>query len=180
MDLRIDHSQPLRHDSGCARARVVDRGFTLVEVLVAAVITGIALAAVSWTMESAAKAKSVLSEDPMAYLLAREIREMAEVLSRDPSGVVGVTRGSDVQALDSLQGAVFSPPVRADRSAAAALSGWAQRVTLAVCALDDLKTPTGESPTLGLGRTAKRLYRLSVAVTYAGQEVDHFDWWLTP
>jgi len=85
-----------------------------------------------------------------------------------------------VLALDSLHGAVFSPPLRSNRTAQAALTGWAQRVTLAVCTLDDLSTPTSESPTLGLARNAQRLYRLSVAITYAGQPVDRFDWWLTP
>jgi prepilin-type N-terminal cleavage/methylation domain-containing protein len=180
MELRHDRTLPMTRGPPGACARAADRGFTLVEVLVGAVIAGIALSAVSWTMVSAAEAKAVLSEDPMPYLLAREIRELAGVLPRDPSGTVGVTRGSDVAALDSLHGAVFSPPLRADKTADAALSGWAQRVTLAVCALDAARTPTGESPTLGVGRTARRLYRLTVAVTHAGQEVDRFEWFLTP
>jgi prepilin-type N-terminal cleavage/methylation domain-containing protein len=156
------------------------RGFTLVEVLLAALITGIALAAVSWTMASAAQAGSVISEDPRAFLLAREIRELADTLPRQPSGAVGVTRGEDILALDSLHGAVFSPPLRSDRTRQTALTGWAQRVTLAVCSLDDPATPTGESPTLGLASSAKRLYRLTVAVTHDGEPVDRFEWWLAP
>jgi len=156
------------------------RGFTLVEILLAALITGIALAAVSWTMASAAQAQSVINQDPRAFLLAREIRELADTLARQPSGVVGVTRGEDILALDSLHGAVFSPPVRSDRTKQAALTGWAQHVTLAVCSLDDPTTPTGESPTLGLASGAKRLYRLTVAVTHDGEPVDRFEWWLAP
>ena len=163
-----------------ARSAALSYGFTLVEVLLAALIAGIAMAAVSWTMTSAAQAKSVLTDDPRPYLLAREIRELADSLPRAPSGLLAATRGVDVLALDSLHGAVFSPPLRSNRTAQAALTGWAQRVTLAVCTLDDLSTPTSESPTLGLARNAQRLYRLSVAITYAGQPVDRFDWWLTP
>jgi len=160
-------------------ARVM-RGFTLIEVLLAALITGIAMAAVSWTMTSAAQAGSVNNEDPRAFLLAREIRELADTLARKPSGAVGVTRGEDILALDSLHGAVFSPPLRSDRTKQAALTGWAQRVTLAVCSLDDPATPTGESPTLGLDSSAKRLYRLTVAITHDGEPVDRFEWWLAP
>jgi hypothetical protein len=155
-------------------------GFTLVEVLLAALVAGMALAAVSWTMTTAAKAQQVMKEDPRAYLLAREIRELAEVLPRKPSGTVGVTAIADVAALDSLHGAVFSPPVRSDRNVQASLSGWAQRVTLAVCPLDDPASPTAESPTLGLSKGAERLYRLTVAITYAGEPVDRFEWWLSP
>jgi len=163
-----------------ARREALAHGFTLVEVLLAALIAGIAMAAVSWTMTSAAQAKSVLAEDPQAYLLAREIRELADSLPRQPSGVVGATLAADVLALDSLHGAVFSPPLRSNRTSQAALTGWAQRVSLAVCTLDDLETPTAESPTLGLARNAQRLYRLTVAITYGGQPVDRFEWWLTP
>jgi prepilin-type N-terminal cleavage/methylation domain-containing protein len=163
-----------------ARREALAPGFTLVEVLLAALIAGIAMAAVSWTMTSAAQAKSLLTEDPQAYLLAREIRELADSLPRQPSGVVGATLGSDVLALDSLHGAFFSPPLRSNRTAQVALTGWAQRVSLAVCTLDDLEAPTGESPTLGLARNAQRLYRLTVAITYSGQPVDRFEWWLTP
>ena len=155
-------------------------GFTLVEVLLAALITGIALAAVSWTMNSAAQAEAVMNEDPRAFLLAREIRELADTLSRQPSGVVGATRGSDVMALDSLHGAVFSPPLRSDRTEQLSLGGWAQRVTLDVVSLDHPSTPTGESPTLGLSSKAQRLYRLTVAVTRDGEPVDRFEWWLVP
>lgn len=156
------------------------RGFTLIEVLLAALITGIAMAAVSWTMASAAQAEAVINEDPRAFLLAREIRELADTLVRKPSGAVGVTRGEDILALDSLHGAVFSPPLRSDRTKQAALTGWAQHVALAVCTLDDPATPTGESPTLGLASSAKRLYRLTVAITQDGEAVDRFEWWLAP
>ena len=46
--------------------------------------------------------------------------------------------------------------------------------------LDDPATPTAESPTLGLADNAKRLYRLTVAITRDGEAVDRFEWWLAP
>jgi prepilin-type N-terminal cleavage/methylation domain-containing protein len=160
--------------------RHTTHGFTLIEVLVASVVTGIALAAVSWTLLAAAQTQAVLSEDPTPYLLAREIRELADVLPREPSGVVGVTHASNLMALDSLHGARFSPPVRANRTTQASLSGWSQRVTVSVCTLDDLASTTGESPTTGVGRNAERLYRLSVGIVHDGRDVGRFEWWLTP
>ncbi|HZL98730.1 MAG TPA: type II secretion system protein [Planctomycetota bacterium] len=169
-----------RHPQRFARAGRATLGFTLLEVLLAALIAGMALAAVSWTMTSAAQAKAVLAEDPQAYLLAREIRELAEFLPREPSGSLAATGGAGVLALDSLHGAVFSPPLRSDRTTEASLAGWAQRVTLTVCSLDDPAGATGESATLGVARKAERLYRLAVEVSFAGEPVDRFEWWLTP
>lgn len=155
-------------------------GFTLVEVLVATLITGMALSAVSWTLVSSAQAKAILRNDPRAFLLAREVHELAESLPRAPSGVVGVRLAADARGLDSLHGAVFSPPARADRTVDSALAGWSQHVALEVCLLDDRGTPTGESPTLGLARDAARLYRLTVTIRHDGADVDRFDWWLAP
>jgi prepilin-type N-terminal cleavage/methylation domain-containing protein len=156
------------------------RGFSLVEVLTAAVIVGIALAAVSWSISSAAQARSALAEEPVAFLLAREVRELAESLPRTPSGAGPATRASEVLALDTLDGAQFSPPLRADKTADASLSGWTQVTSLSVCTLGNPSVATFEDPAAGLDESAERMYRLTVAVLRDGELVDRIHWWLAP
>jgi prepilin-type N-terminal cleavage/methylation domain-containing protein len=167
------------HPRDAARSRRC-RGFSLVEVLTAAVIVGIALAAVSWSIASAAQARSALAEEPVAFLLAREVRELAESLPRTPSGGSPATRASEVLALDSLDGAQFSPPLRADMTADASLSGWTQATSLSVCTLANPSVATFEDPAAGLDESAERVYRLTVAVLHDGRLVDRIHWWLTP
>jgi len=87
---------------------------------------------------------------------------------------------TDADTIEAAVAAAAAAPAGLRIAVGCAGIGWAQRVTLTVCTLDDLSTPTVESPTLGLARNAQRLYRLTVAITYGGQPVDRFDWWLTP
>jgi prepilin-type N-terminal cleavage/methylation domain-containing protein len=169
-----------RHADSRASGRARNAGFTLLEVLTAAVIVGLALGAVGWSMTAAAQARSTLADEPLSYLLARELRELAETLPREPSGAGPATQPAEVLALDTLDGAVFTPPLRADGSADAALAGWSQSASLALCSLDDPGVATGEDPRAGADPHAERVYRLRVEVRHDGELVDSFDWWITP
>jgi prepilin-type N-terminal cleavage/methylation domain-containing protein len=157
------------------------RGFTLVEVLVAATVLGIALLSGTWTMSTTTSASSVYAADPLtASLVAREIHALAQALPKTPSGSPGVTSGGAVVALDSLIGASFSPPIKADRSADTSLVGWTQQVGLTVYDLSDLSTPTRDDPTVGLSSDASKVYKLSVTVLENGSVADTFSWWISP
>jgi hypothetical protein len=131
-------------------------------------------------MASAAQARTALSEEPLAFLLARELRELAETLPREPSGGSPATSASEILALDTLDGAVFSPPLRANGSADSTLTGWSQETSLALCALSAPSVATAEDPRAGVQGNAERVYRLTVSVRHQGALVDSFDWWLTP
>jgi len=156
------------------------RGFTIIEILVATMLVGVALISTSWAMSSAARSKVVLEDRGFeAAMLAREIHEMAQSLPREPSGVVGVSKGADVEALDSLVGAVFSPPVRADGQTLSSKTGWSQSVDVKVCCLDDPSVKTDEA-LKGLSKNEEKLYQLEVTVSYDGAAVDTFSWWLAP
>ena len=167
---------PMTRSTGPRRS-----GFTLMEVLVAAVIVGLAVTAGSRALGFAVTSKHELDEAPFtASLLAKEIYVCAEGLDRTPSGIVGVESGDDLVALDNLIGARFSPPIRADGTPDATLAEWTQRVSLDVYALGDLSTPTGEDAWRSLGTHADRVYQLSVTMLEGRDEVDTFRWWLTP
>ena len=157
------------------------RGFTLIEVLVTAAVLGVALISASWTMSGAASAKTVLEPDAItASLLAREIHALANTLPKEPSGSVGATSAGGVQALDSLEGAVFSPPLRADLSTASDVTGWSQACDLAVFDLADLTTPTADDPTAGLPEDGTRVYQLTVTVSQGGETMGTHSWWISP
>lgn len=157
-------------------------GFTLMEVLVAAAILGAAFVSVTNAMSAASSSRAAL-QDPdqfTATQLAREIHVLADSLTREPSGTTGVTSAASVVALDSLIGASFSPPIRANLSTDTSLTGWTQAVSLTLYAVDDLTTPTGENPAVAVDPHANRLFLLSVLVTRDSGETDDYRWWLTP
>ncbi|MHC4844787.1 MAG: PulJ/GspJ family protein [Planctomycetota bacterium] len=161
-----------------ARAR---SGFTLLEVLVATAIVGIAFVAVTDAMSAATSSKRELDNPPFsATQLAREMHMLAKTLPRDPSGSVGAKVAADVQALDSLAGASFSPPLRADLTELPTMSGWKQEVALEVYALGDLTTPTLEDPTDAFGPHSDRLLKLIVTVKEGTEVQDAREWWITP
>jgi len=157
------------------------RGFTLAEVLIAGTIMAVALVAVTSSMSAATSSKAELADQPMlAARLAQDIAVLAETLPRTPSGNSGVTSGNAVVALDSLDGAVFSPPIRSDRSSDTSLAGWQQSVEVEIFTLDNLDTPTNESVATALSQQAERLYRLSVTIRHGGQVVETFRSWCQP
>jgi prepilin-type N-terminal cleavage/methylation domain-containing protein len=157
------------------------RGFTLMEVLLATAIAGVALVATTGAMSSAAVSKAELASQPaIAAALAREIATLAETLPRTPGGVTGVTSGADVLALDALHGAVFSPPILADRTAVDTLTEWEQRVTVELFALDDLDEPTGEDVSVEVSGQSQRLYRLTVSVRRLGEVEATVRCWCRP
>lgn len=168
------------HD-GNPRARSATRGFTLLEVLVAAVVLGTSLVAATWSMNATARTQALheLADGP-ADDLAREIHELASGLPREPSGQVGAHSAADVLALDSLVGASFSPPILADGSVAEGLDGWSQHVDLEVHALSALDTPTDDDPAAGLPPDGDKLYRLVVEIRLDGESAGVFSWWINP
>jgi len=157
-------------------------GFTLIEVLVATILVGVAVVSTSWAMTNAARAKVQEElEDPItAELVAQEVYELAKSLPSEPSGTHGVTDPADVVALDSLVGARFSPPILADGTADSTKSGWGQIVNLTVYGIGDLDSATLDSALSGLEKSDPKLFQLSVTVTKDGVEVDTWRWFLTP
>jgi len=156
-------------------------GFTLIEVLVSAALLGVALLSGTWAMSVTSSTKAVVEGDEItAALLAREIYALACTVDKSPSGTFGVTSGASVLALDSLEGAVFSPPIKADTSTWSQYSGWKQAVDLTVYDVSDLSTPTTISPLTALSEDGTSIYKLEVDVYQGTELVDTLSWWITP
>jgi prepilin-type N-terminal cleavage/methylation domain-containing protein len=157
------------------------RGFTLVEVLITAFVIGTAFVAATWSMTATARTKAAYdAASSPAGFLAQEIFNLADGLPRTPSGTIGVTSGGAVAALDSLEGASFSPPILSDGTLAPGLAGWRQSVDLSIYSLDNLVTPCNLDPADGLPAESSYVYRLEVTIKQDGKLVDTFSWWLRP
>jgi prepilin-type N-terminal cleavage/methylation domain-containing protein len=153
-------------------------GFTLIEVLLAAVVIVLAIAS-SQAVFTTASAKVAYADDSLsARQLAREIRQMAQMLPRESVGSTVVTDAADVVALGSLQGASFSPPIMADGTELSGLTNWEQRIELEVVTLDAPGTRQLTDPRTALSVTSACLYRLKVKILQNDVEVDSFQWWL--
>ena len=158
------------------------RGFTLTEVMISTVMVGVAVVSTSWAMSAASKAH-VLEETAKpvtATMVAQEIFELAQNLPREPAGFVGATSHDEVEALDALIGAEFSPPIRANGEAFAGIDTWKQEVSLDVYGLDDLNTKSVQSALDGLEKTDAKVFQLVVVVKDGAEELETFRWFLTP
>lgn len=159
----------------------VSEGFTLTEVMLSTLLVGTVVVASSWAMNTATRAKIMNVEQPFeAAILAKEIYALAQTLPREPSGIPGVRSAGEVVALDSLAGAVFSPPIRADRTTDTSLTGWTQQIQIDIYSMDDLENKTNENILLGVDSKAERLFKIQVTILNQGNLVDSFEWWLTP
>jgi prepilin-type N-terminal cleavage/methylation domain-containing protein len=167
-----------RKDSGLSRT---DSGFTMVELLLTALVIGTAFVAATWSMSATARTKAAYEkEGGPSVFLGQEIQTLADSLPREPSGMTGAVTGAGVVALDSLIGASFSPPILADGSAAEGYDDWQQNVDLSVYSLSDLTMPTDDDPADGLAPESDKIYRLDVEVLQGGETVKTYSWWIHP
>lgn len=148
----------------------------------ATVLVGLALVGVSWMMTASATSQALLQRDSAdSLLMAREMLELARSLDRAPSGSGPATAADEVLALDSLDGASFSPPLRADLTAFDDLDDWTQQVDVDVVTVDDLETVVSETLPDSLPKGSDELLRLTVTILDgSGAEVDTHRWWIAP
>jgi prepilin-type N-terminal cleavage/methylation domain-containing protein len=163
------------------RPRRSRAGFTLAEVLMVTVVVGVGVVGASWLMAMAAQTQSVQAANSTDTLnVAREIRELAGALSRVPSGSGAVTAFADVAALDSLDGAEFSPPILSDGSSSADYTGWTQRIDLS------LRDATAPDTVIDAGvpevvQGSGHVFLLEVEILDDNDALlDTHCWWITP
>ena len=160
--------------------RRADRGFTLAEVLLVTVLVGVGIAGVSWLMTMAAMTQDVhASVDPESLLLAREIREMAATLPTAPSGMGAADSADEITSLESLDGATFSPPLRADGQTLSNMSGWSQSIDVSLRDLDDTNTVLSDTVRI-VPKGERCVWRLDVTIAKSGTLVGNHTWWIAP
>lgn len=169
-----------RHVPKQVGARRSQRGFSLVEVLMATLLLGYAVSSLD-ALFIAGQHKAMLNSNPLtARLLANEIRLLAQLLPKDPSGTAGATATGEVLALDSLRGAVFNPPILANLTEYEGMDDWTQTVSVKVAAMDDPTAVGTDMPAEGLHKEAASLYEVEVTISFQQEDVETWSWWIRP
>jgi prepilin-type N-terminal cleavage/methylation domain-containing protein len=115
-------------------------GFSLVEVLIAILLVGLAVASLVAANSAFTKANGAGTDLSTAEFLAEQIRELTALLpvvepETPESGVdvFGPEPGETLATYDDLNdfdGKSFSPPINANRTALADLAAYSQQVTV--------------------------------------------------
>lgn len=111
-------------------------GFSLVEVLIAVVLVGLAIAALLASNSALTIANSEGAELSTAEFMTEQIRELTTMLNVvDPETGIGTFGPEEPNFIsyddvDDFDGAVFSPPISADRSTLNDFSAFTQQVTV--------------------------------------------------
>jgi len=144
-------------------------------------VVGLAVVGVTHLMGSAVKTQDVHAKRSIdGLMLAREIHELARTLDRAASGAGAATTADGVVALDSLDGAVFTPPIGADLSTLTGLNGWSQSVDVATYDLSDMSTAVSVGVLETIPKGSGMAYKLTVRILENGTEQDVFEWWVEP
>lgn len=122
------HNSNIRSDKG--------GGFTLLEVLIAVVLIGLAIVSLLASSSAYSQANGEAANLSTAEFLIEEIRELTTGLPVvDPessTSVFGPEESilTDYDDVDDFDSAVFSPPINAERSLLNNLSAFSQQITV--------------------------------------------------
>ncbi len=151
-----------------------ERGFTLVEVLIATVIITLAIVALLAANSAFTMANGAGIELSTAEFLVEQIKEMTATLEViDPeagAAMFGSEEGSlaDYDDLDDFDGRIFSPPVDALRQQLTDFAAYSQQVTV-----QNVNPSNFEQVIADHGSD---FVRVTVSVSYNGRELCSISW----
>jgi prepilin-type N-terminal cleavage/methylation domain-containing protein len=151
-----------------------NRGFTLVEVLIATLLIGLSIAALVAANGTLTMANGAGTDQSTAEFLAEQIRELTTMLPVvDPETSI-TTFGPEEPNLpgyddvDDFDGASFSPPIGANKTALTTFASFGQQVTVQNVdrANFDLVVPDGSS----------QFVRVTVFILRNGRQITSASW----
>lgn len=148
--------------------------FTLVEIMIATLIIGIAIASIVASNTAFTKANSAGITISQAQFLIEQIRELTATLDViDPdtgTTTFGAEEGSlgAYDDLDDFDGASFNPPIDIDRTQITDLSQYTQQITVENVSLADLQTVVSDHST--------DMVRVTVTISANGTQVSSASW----
>ncbi|MHC4396693.1 MAG: type II secretion system protein [Planctomycetota bacterium] len=150
-------------------------GFTLIEVLFATILIGIAIACLVASNISSTKANSYGTNLSTAEFLIEQIRELTTLLPvTDPNtgiATFGPESGeilSDYDDLDDFDGTNISPPISADREVLSDFAAFAQQVTVENVSESDFEQVVGDH--------GSYFVRVTVAVSLHSEQISSVSW----
>jgi len=149
-------------------------GFSLVEVLIAVVLVGLAIAALLASNSALTIANSEGAELSTAEFLSEQIRELTAMLNVvDPETGIGTFGPEEPNFIsyddvDDFDGAVFSPPISADRSTLNDFSAFTQQVTVENVSASNFELVVGDH--------SSSFVRVTVRVLLNAREISSACW----
>ena len=117
--------------------RQLNSGFSLIEVLIAIVLVGLAIASLIAANSSFTKANAAGRDLSTAEFLIEQIRELTTLLPVVDPNTGTSTFGPEVgetlagyDDLDDFDGASFSPPISSDRDVLSNFAAFGQQITV--------------------------------------------------
>jgi prepilin-type N-terminal cleavage/methylation domain-containing protein len=150
-------------------------GFSLIEILIAILLVGLAVAALVAANSALTRANGAGTDLSSAEFLLGEIRELTALLSVvDPETGVATfgPEGGETLAtyddLDDFDAAVFSPPINADRAPLNDSAAFSQQITVENVSASNFE--------LAVGDHTSDFVRVTVRVFLNGQEISSASW----
>ena len=150
-------------------------GFSLIEVLIAMLLVGLAIASLMAANTALTRANGAGTDMSTAEFLLGEISELTALLSVvDPETDVstfGPETGealADFDDLDDFDGAVFSPPINADRVVLSGSAAFSQQIVVENVSDSDFE--------LAVGDHGSDFVRVTVRVLLNSQEITSASW----
>ncbi len=151
-------------------------GFSLIEVLVAIVLVGLAIASLVAANISFTKANAAGTELSTAEFLLEQVRELTVMLTVvDPETEMSTfgpeadeTVLADYDDLDDFDGLAFSPPISADRATLNDFAAFTQQVTVENVSAGDFEQIVVDH--------GSYFVRVTVKVLLNSEEIISADW----
>jgi prepilin-type N-terminal cleavage/methylation domain-containing protein len=150
-------------------------GFSLIEVLVAVILVGLAIASLVAANSSFTRTNATGLNLSTAEFLTEQIRELAAMLPViDPNTGVDLPFGpeeatlADYDDLDDFDGASFSPPINADREALNDFAAFTQEIAVQNVSDADFEQVVGDH--------TSSFVRVSVTVFLNTLEISSTSW----
>jgi len=152
----------------------IEKGFTLIEVLLAIVLIALAIAALVASSTSFTQITGSGAELSTAEFLIEQIRELTILLPVIDPDTGTTTFGHEEAALsqwddlDDFDEADFSPPINADRTTLTDLLGYSQQITV-----ENLNPSDFEQTIADHG---SNFVKVSVKILLNSKEISSADW----
>jgi len=149
-------------------------GFTLIEVLIAIIFVGLAIASLLASNRAMTQANGVAANLSRAEFLIEEIRELTAGLQAvDPestTSVFGAEEASlaDYDDLDDFDDTILSPPINAQRQVLDDLSDFSQLITVQNVSASNFEQVVDDHGSV--------FVRISVSVELNGRQISSASW----
>ncbi|MCP4607797.1 MAG: type II secretion system protein [Planctomycetes bacterium] len=150
-------------------------GFTLIEVLIAILLVGLAIVSLVSANGAFTQANGAGAELSTAEFLIEQIRELSTVLEVIDPNTGTTTFGPEASEtlanyndLDDLHSAVFSPPISADRNSLNDLGAYSQQITVENVSASDFEQVVGNH--------TSSFVRVSVKIFLNTREISSASW----